>query len=180
MKKHLKRMKTSETRQERLILGVAAALAILAVGATASIARRARQANDSLVQRSHERASKYTAIESAARSVRAGVRTGQVRPLTQEEAQKLAQGIKELVNQSTDGLLSVQHSDGSVSMDLKGRFQNAAVAKRTEDGMIRQSCVDNPRAAAAFFEFDPQLLQGQTKPGPGQTNKPGVTERPKR
>jgi hypothetical protein len=88
--------------------------------------------------------------------------TGQVRPLTQEEAQKLAAELKQLVNQSTDGLESVRHADGSVSIDLKGRFQNVAVAKVDLDGKLIQSCVDNPESAAAFFEIDPQLV-GVTK-----------------
>lgn len=84
--------------------------------------------------------------------------TGQVRPLTQEEAQRMAEGIKQLVNQSTDGLESIHHADGSVSIDLQGRFQSIAVAKRNEDGKLTQSCVDNPKSAAVFFEIDPQLV----------------------
>jgi hypothetical protein len=86
------------------------------------------------------------------------MQTGQVRPLTQEEAEKLAEGIKQLVNQSTDGLKSVHHADGSVSMDLEGRFQSVAVAKRDEDGKLVMSCVDNRQSAAAFFGIDPKLV----------------------
>jgi len=91
-----------------------------------------------------------------------GTQTGQIRPLTQEEAQKLAAALKELANQSTDGLKSVHHPDGSVSMDLQGHFQNVALARKNDDGSVTQACVDNPEAGAAFFGIDPQLV-GVTK-----------------
>ena len=84
--------------------------------------------------------------------------TGTTRGLTAGEAQYLAQGIKEMLNQSTDGLVQVKHADGSVSMDLQGRFQNVMLAKKEEDGSISQACVDNDTDAAAFFEIDPTLL----------------------
>lgn len=88
----------------------------------------------------------------------------QIRALTQEEAQQLAEGIKALVNQSTDGLKQVKHADGSVSMDLEDRFQNVALAKKTADGNVAQSCVDNPEAAAAFLGIDRELIDRTTAP----------------
>lgn len=84
--------------------------------------------------------------------------TGKARPLTTEEAQKLAEGIKQLVNQSTEGLVEVRHADGSVTMDLQGRFQSVLLAKKEDDGTISQACVDNLDAASAFFEIDPKLV----------------------
>jgi hypothetical protein len=80
--------------------------------------------------------------------------------LTPEEAQKMAAGIQQLVSQSADGLVQVQHANGAVSMDLQGRFQNVTVAKREADGTLTQGCVDNPDTAAAFFELDPQTVGG--------------------
>ena len=50
-----------------------------------------------------------------------------------------------------------------VSMDLQGRFQNVALAKKNEDGSVSQSCVDNPASGAAFFGIDPQLVGVKTK-----------------
>jgi hypothetical protein len=44
-------------------------------------------------------------------------------------------------------------------MDLEGRFQNVTVARVNADGIIEQSCVDNPRAAAQFFRIDPALIE---------------------
>jgi biopolymer transport protein ExbD len=90
--------------------------------------------------------------------------TGQSRPLTSDEARILAEGIKQLVNQSTEGLVQVQHANGTVSMNLQGRFQNVLLAKKEADGTITQACVDNPEAAAAFFEIDPALLGLKSQP----------------
>ena len=83
--------------------------------------------------------------------------------LTPAESQKMAAGIRTLVNQSTDGLVQMQHPNGSVSMDLQGRFQNVTVAKREADGTITQGCLDNVDTAAAFFEIDPQLVGGTAR-----------------
>jgi hypothetical protein len=89
--------------------------------------------------------------------------TGQIKALTQEEARKLAAGLKQMVNQATEGLVQVRHADGSVSMDLEGRFQNVTVARVNKDGSVSQSCVDNPQAAGAFFGIDPQLIVNQSE-----------------
>ncbi len=84
--------------------------------------------------------------------------TGQMRPLTAAEAQTLALGIKELLNQSTDGLVQVRRADGSVSIDLQGRFQNVTLARKESDGSIVQACVDSPENAAVFFDIDATLV----------------------
>ena len=97
--------------------------------------------------------------------------TGQVKPLTPEEAKRLADGIKELANQSTDGLQQVKHPDGSVSIDLQDRFQNVALAKKDAEGGISQTCVDNPQAGAAFFQIDPQLVGSEKKTTSRSTSK---------
>ncbi len=100
----------------------------------------------------------YVTANAAGLVIAVDRQTGTTRALTAEEAQHLAQGIKQLLNQSTDGLVEVRRADGSVSMDLQGRFQNAMLAKKEEDGSITQACVDNETDAAAFFEIDPNLL----------------------
>ena len=86
--------------------------------------------------------------------------TGQTRSLTAAEAQKLAEGLKNLVNQSTEGLVQVRRANGMVSMDLQGRFQNALLAREEADGSIVQGCVDNLDNAAAFFNIDATLIGG--------------------
>lgn len=89
----------------------------------------------------------------------------QTRPLTPEEAQKLADGIKDLVNQSDEGLIEVQHPDGSVSVDLQGRFQNVVIAKKNSDGTVSDSCVDNTKSAASFLEISPKRFGDRSKAG---------------
>jgi hypothetical protein len=93
-------------------------------------------------------------------------KTGELKPLTPQEAQKMAAGLKGMLNRSSQGLVAVKQPDGSTSMDLQGRFQNVAVARIADDGSVTTSCVDNPKAAADFFDIDPQLL------GVASTNKP--------
>ena len=85
--------------------------------------------------------------------------SGEIKPLTAEEAQKLANGLAPMLDDSADGLVQVKHADGSVSMDLQGRFQNVTVARINADGTMEQACVDNARAAARFFRIDPKLIE---------------------
>jgi len=175
MRKHRKkRGRIPSTRIRRLVL-IGVIVAVFALGATAAVSLRSSQAKDSTPRPS----SGQSNTTRSNRNLRAGAQqmpldpqTGQVRPLTQEEAQRMAAGIKQLVNQSTDGLQSVRHADGSVSVDLQGRFQNLAVMKRNDDGTLTESCVDNPKAAAVFFEIDPQLVGIPTGPASPKADSP--------
>ena len=120
----------------------------------------------------------FVTVRVAGQDVQVDSQTGKMKPLTPEEGQKLAAGLKEMVNQSTEGLVQVKHPDGSVSMDLKGRFQNVAVARVNQDGSVTQSCVDNPQAAGAFFGIDPKLIESQPNPKPGENQpNPKVEEK---
>lgn len=109
----------------------------------------------------------------ALRSTQTGQTQSQIRPLTQEEAQRLGEGLKNLVNQDTEGLKQVRHADGSVSIDLEGRFQSVTVARRNEDGKVVQSCVDNRQAAAEFFGIDPQLVGVPAGAGSARASEKG-------
>ena len=57
-------------------------------------------------------------------------------------------------------------------MDLQGRFQNVALARKEAEGTVTQSCVDNPQAGAAFFRIDPKLVGVQAKAGTVSTSEP--------
>jgi negative regulator of replication initiation len=146
-------------------------VAVIALGATAAVSLRTSQAKDSTIGQSNYARTNRT-LRVAAQDIPLDPQTGQVRPLTQEEAQRMAEGIKQLVNQSTDGLQSVRHADGSVSVDLQGRFQNLAVLKRNNNGTLTEACVDNPKAAAVFFEIDPQLVGTQKDPTSPKADSP--------
>ncbi len=145
-------------------------VAVFALGATAAVSLRTVQTQSSANSTGEQPKADANEATRAGLRNRAGgqvpfnPQTGQVRPLTQEEAQRLAAGLKALVNQSTEGLKEVRHADGTVSLDLQGRFQSIAVARRDEDGQLVQSCIDNPGAAAAFFKIDPALVGGKTAP----------------
>lgn len=110
-------------------------------------------------------AGKYVTVKVAGREVQVDPQTGQIKPLTPEEAKKMAEGLKVILNRSTEGLVQVHHPDGSVSMDLQGRFQNVAVARVESDGTLTQSCIDTPEAAASFFGIDPRLLGVENSSG---------------
>lgn len=145
-----------------MAVSILLATAVLSVGVVAAISKQKSNAQESKVPSAQTASARKSFLGN--RGVAAN-QTAQVRPLTQEEAQKLAAALKAMANQNTDGLRSVQHSDGSVSMDLEGRFQNVAIAKRNEDGTVAQSCVDNPAAGAAFFGLDPALVGLESKAG---------------
>jgi hypothetical protein len=163
------------SKKIRRLVWIGIIVAVFALGATAAISLRTSRAKNSPPQpgngQSNDTRTNRT-FRVGAQPIPLDPQTGQVRPLTQEEAQRMAEGIKQLVNQSTDGLQSVRHSDGSVSIDLQGRFQSIAVAKRDEAGKLTQSCVDNPKSAAAFFEIDPQLVGVQPDPTSPRPNSP--------
>jgi hypothetical protein len=100
----------------------------------------------------------YVTTNAAGQPIVLNRQSGESRPLTPQEAQTLAEGIKQLINPTTDGLVQVRHANGMVSMDLQGHFQNVSVAKKEDDGSISQSCVNDLESAAEFFEIDPTLL----------------------
>ena len=119
---------------------------------------------------------KYVTVKVAGREVQVDPQTGQIKPLSPEEAKRLADGLKVMLNNSTEGLVEVHHADGSVSMDLQGRFQHVMVARIEADGTLTQSCVDNPEAAASFFGIDPQLLG--VEPAKGAATQPPARSKP--
>lgn len=141
----------------------AALAAIVAVTAVTVISRQgARQkafAAPGESKTESATASKYVTRRVGGQDVHINQQTGEIQPLTQDEAQRLANGLAPMLDDSADGLVQVRHADGSVSMDLQGRFQNVTVARINTDGTIEQSCVDNPRAAAKFFGIDHKLIE---------------------
>ena len=170
MSKHSRKPTKKTNRTRRLtVTTVLVALVILAITAVAVASRqRAKGTTASEAAKSLKvtRQVNYMTVKVAGQDVQVDGQTGQMKPLTQEEAQKLAAGLAKMVNQSTEGLEQVQHEDGSVSMDLKGRFQNVTVARVNQDGSVTQSCVDNPQAAGAFFGIDPKSIEGQMSANP--------------
>ena len=168
-------MKTRKTKQAKsakrfprrpvMPVMIAAAIALVAIAAITVVSRQSASTKQNLTANTSDK--KYMTVKVAGQDVQVDRQTGQIKPLTPEEAKKLADGLKGMLNKSTEGLVEEHNADGSVTVDLKDRFQNVTVARVNEDGTVSQSCVDNPRAAAAFFRIDPKLLE-PNKPTPNQ------------
>lgn len=167
MKKNKANLATSARRFPRSML-IVTAIAILALAAMTVVSRQSASGRETNGQ------GKLTTAMANANNKNATVKVagqdmpvdsqGQIRPLTQEEAQKLAEGLKGMLNKSSEGLVEEHDADGSVTVDLQGRFQSVTVARENKDGTVSTSCVDNPRAAGAFFGIDPKLIQTTRRP----------------
>ena len=144
-----------------LLIGVATALSMQIVGSKTSVVDK--KPTEMLTKAMAPGKRNYVTSNAYGQHVVTDRLTGEVRPLTQDESVRLAAGLKQLIDQSTDGLVAVKQDDGTISMDLQGHFQNVLLAKRESDGSVSQECVDNLESAANFFEIDPKLV-GVDKP----------------
>lgn len=162
MRNHAQKSKTETSLRSRRfqILGIVAFVVVFAVAATAISMQASKGETPSVPQANSQNNSSRNALPLRSTQDGHSLTQSQIRPLTQQEAEQMAAGLKELVNQSTEGLKQVHHADGSVSMDLQGRFQSVTLAKKGDDGNVAQSCVDNPQAAAAFLGIDRELIDG--------------------
>ena len=147
------------------LVGMIALAAVVAVGIGAVVSAQIGTVNDKTARIKEGSMEDKNSKSVARQAAQLDDKTGQVRPLTPQEAQKLAEGIKELVNQSDKGLVEVQHADGSVSIDLQGRFQNVVLAKKNADGTTSESCVDNTESAASFLGINPKRFGDESKVG---------------
>ena len=167
-------MKNKKTQSARKFLRppvmIVAAIAVVSIAAITVASRQSASGPEVSApqQVTTATARKYTTVKVAGQEVHVDSQTGQVKPLSPEDAKKLADGLKGMLNKSSEGLVEEYHYDGSVSVDLKGRFQNVTVARVNKDGTVTTSCVDNPRAAAAFFGIDPKLLEPERPTNPNQ------------
>ncbi len=92
----------------------------------------------------------FVTVEVGGKKIQVNANALQQGPLTQEQAQQIADALQN--NKSTAGLVEVQHADGTIELDLQGRFQNVMLAKKNDDGTVSQACVDTPEGAKAFLE----------------------------
>lgn len=135
------------------ITTLTAALAVLAIAAVTVVSRQkvsTHQENTS--------AAATPTLNAAAQDTQLNVPSGPDGP-TVDDKERLAAGLRGMIDQSTEGLVQVQHADGSVSLNLDERFENVTVAKVSKNGSLSQACVDNPQAAGAFFGIDPKLIE---------------------
>lgn len=152
------------------------ALVLFAVGMVTAIAKYESRSSESATSTKQSTVvnapgSKLVTVEMNGKKLAVNAQTLQQGPLTQEQAQQIADALKD--NQSTDGLVQVQNPDGSVSVDLQGRFQNIVMAKKNDDGSVSQACVDNSKAASAFLSTNPAPAE---ESGPGRPKKAVIKE----
>lgn len=146
MRRHVKKNRSAKSARRLSIKTLLIAVAILTIASVAVASR--------------EQWSTKASAEMNQPSVSAAqddLLPASVKPALQDGHEKLAEGLGQMINQSTEGLTEVHHSDGSVSINLEDRFQNVSVAKVT-DGKLSQSCLDNPQSAGVFFSIDPKLI----------------------
>jgi hypothetical protein len=165
MKKPKKtRQSRAAARRERLFRAGVLVAVLLVIGAMTAIARYESRGDDPKPENpvAGQPGKNFVTVEVGGKKLQVNAQALQQGPLTQDQAQQIADALKD--NKSTEGLVQVQNSNGSVSVDLQGRFQNIVLARKNDDGSISQACVDNAEAAAAF-------LQGKDSPsqsGPGR------------
>ena len=170
MKKQNKGDTPAFTRTHKRLLrtGIFAGL-LLALGAATVIARYASPRKE--VTAPPQAAASddgFVTVNVGGKKIRVNARTMQQGPLTQEQSQQIADALTN--NKSTAGLVEVKHADGTVEMDLQGRFQNVVLAKRNDDGNVSTACVDNAEAARAF------LNSTETTNGSGSNRKAAIKE----
>jgi hypothetical protein len=128
------------------------ACALLVAGvATAAATYTSRNAEQPQAMRAAaaQTADPYVTVEVGGKHLRVNAQALQQGPLTQGEAQQLADQLEG--NKATDGLVQEKHEDGTVEVDLQGRFQNVTMARKNDDGTVSAACVDTPEAASAFL-----------------------------
>lgn len=71
----------------------------------------------------------------------ASPRAGEFAGRSAQSAQlTVEQKLREMTSESTEGLVAIRRDDGTIGMDLQGRFQSVLIATPTEDGRFVVSC----------------------------------------
>ncbi len=78
--------------------------------------------------------------------------TGTMRPPTKGELTPLSSRAQSALSRSSEGLTSVRHPDGTVTVDLQGRFRSMTVARRADDGSMNVDCITSTAQAAAILD----------------------------
>lgn len=131
------------------------ACALLLAGVATAVAKYSSQTSQpaaAVAAPSSKAAGKYVTVEVGGKKLRVNAETLQQGPLSQEQSQQVADALEG--NKSTEGLVEVQHADGTVEVDLQGHFQNVMMAKKSDDGTVSNACVDTPEAARSFLKSD--------------------------
>jgi len=169
MEKQNKDSHASARKRKRLFrIGIFAGV-LLALGAATVIARYASPGKEAALSPNASASDDgFVTVNVGGKKIRVNARTMQQGPLTQEQSQQIADALTN--NKSTAGLVEVKHADGTVEMDLHGRFQNVVIAKQNDDGSVSTACVDNADAARNFRNAT------ETTTGSGSNRKGAIKE----
>lgn len=94
-----------------------------------------------------------TTVNSSGQQVAVDANSGKLRQPTPEEVQKLTESMT--MNDSIEGLTPRTIANGGTAVDLQGRFQSVAMAKKNPDGSIAQACVQSKKEAEDFLNSKP-------------------------
>jgi len=134
------------TNRTRFGLVLSAILVALAIG-TIALSRTSTQAQ----KRSYV----------ATREIILDKATGKLRKPTAKETDEMVDQLKSLTNHSTEDLTQVQHPNGMVSMDLKGRFGGVVLGRANADGTTEVRCVFTMEEAEEFLGLVASTSQDQ-------------------
>jgi hypothetical protein len=87
--------------------------------------------------------------------------SGKLRKPTAQEIDETVAQLRTLTNHSTQDLTQVQHRNGMVSMDLKGRFAGVVIGRANADGSTEVRCVFTMEEAEEFLGLVPSTSQDQ-------------------
>jgi hypothetical protein len=99
----------------------------------------------------------------------------------QSAALTVEQRLRAMTSESTEGLATTRRDDGTLSIDLQGRFQSVLIAKPTEDGRFVVSC-HTGEDARAHAHHAARIVAGKAPklkiqaPGHLTTTQPQVLE----
>src|ERR1051325_9939895 len=116
-------------------VGMLACALLLVAGVAAYAAKYNSQTPAPATAAPAKAADNFVTVEVGGKKLRVNAQTLQQGPLTQDQSQRIADALEG--TKTPEGLVEVQHADGTVSMDLQGRFQNVTVAKKNDDGSVR-------------------------------------------
>jgi hypothetical protein len=127
----------------------AAAATRLAVAPAVAIDRAVPAAHRAAPARGHAAQAHAPLERPATAGMVVGIdpETGELGMPTPEQLKALSDSPQYEVDHSAAGLLEVHHADGSVSVDLQGRFQEYATVRVGPDGKLIFRCVDGEENA---------------------------------
>ncbi len=81
--------------------------------------------------------------------------TGKLRAPSPEEARAMAASLERIFSQSTQGLQAEQQADGTLKLDLRGRFMSVSLARRSPDGSVATDCTNSLQHALTWLGAAP-------------------------